>query len=49
MRNIPKEQNLFFYLPIKKCTNNEINSKTKSIDSRVERFNIELSDIYKFN
>ena len=38
-----------FYLPIKKCTNNEINSKTKSIDSRVERFNIELSDIYKFN
>ena len=38
-----------FYLPIRKCNNKEINSNSKSIDSRVERFNIELSDIYKFN
>lgn len=47
--NYTEGTEFIFYLPIRKCNSKGINSKTKSIDSRVERFNIELSDIYKFN
>lgn len=47
--NYTEGTEFIFYLPIKKCNSKVINSKTKSFDSRVERFNIELSDIYKFN
>ena len=47
--NYTEGTEFIFYLPIRKCNNKEINSNRKSIDSRVERFNIELSDIYKFN